>query len=147
MLDIKHALIFSKKTALVNHAASENDWQQKYVMWVNGWNTRHSKQVIKYIQSPITLMANLHANIFTLNSLSKFFYSCILSFRCIAWAKAAHWLLCYSQGHYRTLIGSHTPQIDWYHLPASPTTGSAQNRDLAPTDFGPRYLGNCAHYA
>ena len=34
----------------------------------------------------------------------------------------------YTQGHYRTLIESHTLWIDWYHQCAPTMTGSAQNR-------------------
>jgi len=53
----------------------------------------------------------------------------------------------YSNGDYRTLIGSRTLRLNWYHLRAPAMTGRARYRVLAPTDFGPRYLGNHATYA
>jgi len=34
-----------------------------------------------------------------------------------------------------TLIGSHTLQVNWYHKRAAPTSGTAHNCVLVPTDF------------
>jgi len=51
----------------------------------------------------------------------------------------------WTKGRYRTLIGSHTLRVGWYHRRAASTTGSARNRVLVPFDFGTRRRGYYPH--